>query len=144
CAPAYPSELVMTRLRVGTPSKPGREARGQREVNCAPMAAFVASFHGGGDQPLGVGASPFGWAVHMREHAAVLVDQQGYREAHRKAAALEVVEEAERRVAVIAKGVDPCFLKEGLRLLVAAGIDIDRHHLEAVAAELFLQLVQRR
>src|SRR5690606_22547379 len=80
----------------------------------------------------------------MAEQAALVVDQQRDGKAERQAALLEIVEEGERVVAVVAQRLYAGLGKEFLRLHVVAGIDIDGDHLEFLSAQFLLQRVERR
>src|SRR5215470_18464403 len=89
-------------------------------------------------------ARPFGWASDGADLAALRIDQKRGRHADGAADELEVLEHLGAGVGVIAKARDPDLLEPGARLLGIAGVDIDRDHLELRAAELRLQLVERR
>ena len=59
-------------------------------------------------------------------------------------ASFELLKHLGALVGIIGQVGDAGVFQEGERLFRIAGIDIDRHHLEFVAAELGLQLVERR
>src|SRR5690606_6894488 len=91
------------------------------------------------DQPPGVLARPFGWAVHAGEQAALRVEEKRHGQAQRQRPALQVVEDAHRRVAVEAERLHSDLRQEGLRLRIASRVDVDGDDFEGIAAHLLLQ-----
>ncbi len=98
----------------------------------------------GGDELHGIVARPFGRPRDGADLAAVAIDQQGRRHAGGAADDLQVLEYLCARVGVVVEVVDAGLLEPGARLLGIARIDIDRDHVEILAAELALQRVERR
>src|SRR5262245_42964733 len=81
-------------------------------------------------------ALPFGPARDGADPAACGVDQWRRQQAGRAPADLHVLEYLGARIGIISETVDADLLEPGARLGGVAGVDVDRDHLEALAADL--------
>src|SRR5262245_54366312 len=89
------------------------------------------------DHALGLRRAPIGWTDQSPDLFAVTVDDERGRHADR----LQGGKQLARWVGVERKIRGAGLLQEGARLVRAVLVDIDRHHLEGIAAELGLKPV---